>query len=69
MNISIPFICFRSSNLNMVDGKVDNYNCKLRSSPSAHSTQDNYEDINSDDVSNLQYEYQYESNRYYDYNN
>ncbi len=53
----------------MVDGKVDNYNCKLRSSPSAHSTQDNYEDINSDDVSNLQYEYQYESNRYYDYNN
>jgi hypothetical protein len=48
----------------MVKGEVDSYNCKLCSSPSVHTTQDNHEDINSDNVSNRQYE-QYGSNRYY----
>ncbi len=50
----------------MVEGRVDSYHCKLRSSPSVHTTQDNHENINSDDVSNRQYEHQYGSNRSYD---
>jgi hypothetical protein len=66
MNIFLPFICFRSSDFNMVEGRVDSYHCKLRSSPSVHTTQDNHENINSDDVSNRRYEHQYESNRSYD---
>jgi hypothetical protein len=62
----MSFICFRSSHFNMVEGEVDSYHCKLCSSSSVHTNQDNHEDINSYDVSNQQYEHQYESNRYYD---